>query len=85
MLTMGGPRLWRTDNPQMPDKEPRLMADRRITVLHPTGQAFHWRRLAQSETGGLPNVWGRMQTGLVGEAHLPTGQSGVALPMKVQN
>jgi len=33
---MGRPLLWRTDNPQIvPDKEPRWMADRRITVCMP--------------------------------------------------
>jgi len=35
MLTLGGPLLWRTNNPQMPSKEPRWMADRRITVCMP--------------------------------------------------
>jgi len=35
MLTLGGPLLWRTYNPQMPFKEPRSMADRRITVYMP--------------------------------------------------
>jgi len=53
--------------------------------LHATGQAFHWRRLAQSGTRGLPNVWGRIQTGLVGVACLQTGSFGVALPLKIQD
>jgi len=35
MLTMAGPLLWRTDNPQMPDKESRWMADRHMTVCMP--------------------------------------------------
>jgi len=35
MLTMRGPLLWWIDNPQMPDKEPWWMADRRITVCMP--------------------------------------------------
>jgi len=33
-----------------------------------TGHAFHWRRLAQNGTRGLPNGWGRIQTGLFGVA-----------------
>jgi len=32
---MRGPLFWRIDNPQMPDKEPWWMADRRITVCMP--------------------------------------------------
>jgi len=35
MLTMGGPLLWPTDHPRMPDKESRWMADRHITVCMP--------------------------------------------------
>jgi len=35
MLTLGGPLLRRTENPQLPFKEPRWMADRRITVCMP--------------------------------------------------
>jgi len=35
MLTLGGPLLWRTYNPQMPFKESRSMADRRITFYMP--------------------------------------------------
>jgi len=35
MLTMGGPLLWPTDHPRMPDKESRWMAHRHITVRMP--------------------------------------------------
>ena len=35
MLTLAGPLLWRTNNPQMPFTEPQWMADRRTTVCMP--------------------------------------------------
>jgi len=50
-----------------------------------TGHAFHWRRLAQNGTRGLPNGWGRIQTGLFGVARFQTGPFGVALPSMIQN
>jgi len=40
MLTLGGPLLWRTNNPQMPFKEPQWMTDRRITVCMPRVMHF---------------------------------------------
>ena len=72
---------------------PSTNARQRISVdgrspyhcLHATGHAFHWRRLAQNGTRGLPNGWRRIQTGLFGVARLQTGPFGVALPLKIQN
>jgi len=56
------------DDTQSTDAGQRTSVDGRSQhhCLHGTGQAFHGRRLAQSGTRELPNVWGRIQTGLVG-------------------
>jgi len=40
MLILGGPLLWPTNNPQMPFKEPRWMADHRVTVCMPRVKHF---------------------------------------------
>jgi len=40
MLILGGPLSWPTNNPQMPFKEPRWMADHRVTVCMPRVKHF---------------------------------------------